>query len=211
MGSLSLLQGIFPTQGSNPALPHCRWILYQLSHKGKPKNTGVGSLSLLQWIFLTQELNRGLLHCRQILYQLSYWGSPVQFSRSVVSDSLRPHGPSSPWDSPGQSTGVGSLSLLQGIFPTQGSNPGLPHCRQTLYPLSHRGSPKVKAAQSCLTLCDPEDYTVHGILQARALEWAAFPFSGGSSQPRDRTPVSCIAGGFSLPPEPQGKPSASLK
>ena len=47
----------------------------------------------------------------------------------------------SPWDSPGQSTGVGSLSLLQGIFPIQGSNPGLPHCRQTLYQLSHQGSP----------------------------------------------------------------------
>ena len=60
-------------------------------------------------------------------------------SRSVVSDSLRPHGLFfSPWNSPGQNTGVGSLSLLQGIFPTQGSNPGLPHCRQILYQLSHR-------------------------------------------------------------------------
>ena len=47
----------------------------------------------------------------------------------------------------------------------------------------------VKVAQSCLTLCDPMDYTVHGILQARILEWAAFPFSRGSSQPRDRTQV----------------------
>ena len=44
---------------------------------------------------------------------------------------------------------------------------------------------KVKVAQSCPTLCDPMDYTVHGILQARILEWAAFPFSRGSSQPRD--------------------------
>ena len=79
MGSLSLFQGIFLTQGSNPGLPHCRWILYQLSHKGYPlhKNTGVGSLSLLQWIFPTQELNWGLLHCRGILYQLSYQGSRV--------------------------------------------------------------------------------------------------------------------------------------
>ena len=55
---------------------------------------------------------------------------------------------------------------------------------------------KVKVTQSCLTLCDPMDYTVHGILQARMLEWVAFPFSGGSSQPRDWTQVSCIAGGF---------------
>ena len=51
-------------------------------------------------------------------------------SCSVVSDSSRPHGIYSPWNSPGQNTVVGSLSLLQGIFPTQGSNPGLPHCRQ---------------------------------------------------------------------------------
>ena len=52
---------------------------------------------------------------------------------------------------------------------------------------------KVKVAQFCLTLCDPMDYTVHGILQARILE---FPFSRGSSQPRDRTQVPHIAGGF---------------
>ena len=58
-----------------------------------------------------------------------------------MSDSLQPHGLYSPWNSPGQTTGVGSLSLLQGIFPTQGLNPGLPHCRQILYPLSHKGSP----------------------------------------------------------------------
>ena len=54
----------------------------------------------------------------------------------------------------------------------------------------------VKVAQSCPTLCDPMDYTVHGILQARILEWVAFPFSRGSSQPRDHTQVSHIAGGF---------------
>ena len=63
-----LLQGIFPTQGSNPGLPHWGQILYQLSHQGKPKNIRVGSLSLLQWIFPTQESNRGLLHYRQILH-----------------------------------------------------------------------------------------------------------------------------------------------
>ena len=61
-------------------------------------------------------------------------------SCSVVSDSLRPQGLYSPWNSLGQNTGVGSLSLLQGIFPTQGLNPGLPHCRQILYQLSHKGS-----------------------------------------------------------------------
>ena len=62
-------------------------------------------------------------------------------SHSAVSDSLWPRGLYSPWDSPGQNTGVGSLSLLQGIFPTQESNPGLPHCRQILYQLSYKGSP----------------------------------------------------------------------
>ena len=55
---------------------------------------------------------------------------------------------------------------------------------------------KGKVAQLCPTLCDPMDYIVHGILQARILEWVAFPFSRGSSQPRDQTPVSCIAGRF---------------
>ena len=55
---------------------------------------------------------------------------------------------------------------------------------------------KVKVAQLCLTLCDPMDYTVHGILQARILEWVAVPFSRKSSQHRDQTEVSCIAGGF---------------
>ena len=63
-------------------------------------------------------------------------------SRSVVSDSLRPRGLYSLRSSPGQDTGVGSHSLLQGIFPTQGSNPGLPHCRQILSQLSHKGSPQ---------------------------------------------------------------------
>ena len=61
-------------------------------------------------------------------------------SHSVVSNSLRPHELYSPWNTPGQNTGDGSLSLLQGIFPTQGSNPGLPHCRQILYQPSHQGS-----------------------------------------------------------------------
>ena len=60
-----------------------------------------------------------------------------------MSDSLRPHGLYSPLNSPGHNTGVGSLSLIQGIFPTQGSNPGLPLCRQILYQLSHMGSPRI--------------------------------------------------------------------
>ena len=90
---------------------------------------------------------------------------------SVMSDSLWPHGLYSPWNSPGQNTGVGNISLLQGIFPTQGSNPGFLHCRWIQYQLSHKGSPRI-------------------------LEWVAYPFSSRSSQPRNWTRVSCIAGGF---------------
>jgi len=92
-------------------------------------------------------------------------------SHAAVSASFWPHVVYSPWDSPGQNTGVGSLSLLQGIFPDQGSNPGLPHCRQILYQLSNKGNPRI-------------------------LEWVAYPFSSGSSWPRNWTGVSCIAGGF---------------
>ena len=64
----------------------------------------------------------------------------VKWKSLSMSDSLWPHELYSPWNSSGQNTGVGSLSLLQGNFPTQGSNPGLPHCRQILYQLSHQGS-----------------------------------------------------------------------
>ena len=109
-------------------------------------------------------------------------GGPLTFSQSllrcawsVVSDSLRPCGlqPARllcPWDS-GKNTGVGCHALLQGTFPTQGSNPGLPPCGRILYQLSHQGSPWI-------------------------LEWVAYHFSRGSSQTRNRTWVSGIAGKF---------------
>ena len=92
-------------------------------------------------------------------------------SHSVMSDSLQPHGLYSPWNSPGQNTGVGSFSHLQGIFPTHRSNPGLLQCRWILYQLSHKGSPRI-------------------------LELVAYPSSSGSSWPRNRTRGSCIAGRF---------------
>ena len=76
--------------------------------------------------------NKFIEHCVQLVI--------ASESRSLVSDCLQPQGLYSPWDSPGQNTGVGSLTLLQGIFPTQGSNLGLPHCRWILYQLSHQGS-----------------------------------------------------------------------
>ena len=92
-------------------------------------------------------------------------------SHSVMFNFLWPHGLYSPWNSPGQNTGVSSHSLIQGIFPTQVSNPGLPHCKWILYQLSHQASPGT-------------------------LEWVVYPFSSGSSWPGNLTRVSCIAGRF---------------
>ena len=105
--------------------------------------------SPFQEVLSTQGLNLGLLHCRQILYHLSHQGSHRTTivdseSCSVISNSLRPHELYSPWNSPGQNTRVGSLSLLQGIFPTQGLDPGLPHRRWILYHVSHQGSSNVR-------------------------------------------------------------------
>ena len=95
-------------------------------------------------------INLEILHVSKKYSSLLKWSE----SRSVIS-----------------SSGVGSRSFLQRIFPTQGSNPGLPHCRQSLYHLSHQGGP-IK------------------------LEWVAYPFSRGPSRPRDWATVSCIAGRF---------------
>ena len=95
---------------------------------------------------------------------------PESESGSVVSDSLQPPG-ISPWNPPDQNTGVGRLFLLQGIFPTEESNQGLLHHRWIPYQLFPKGSPRI-------------------------LEWVTFPFSRGSSQPRNQTGVSCMAGGF---------------
>ena len=85
----------------------------------------------------------------QIVFNLSLGVNFIEFSSewvsescSVPSNSLRPHGLYSPWNSPSQNTRVGSLSLIQGIFPTQRSNPGLLHCRRILYQLSPKGSPE---------------------------------------------------------------------
>ena len=107
---------------------------------------------------------------------ISFFSHPIPFLASwsevkVAQSCLTLCDPCSPWNSPGQNTGVGSLSLLQGIFPTQGSNPGLLHCRWILYQLSHKGSPRI-------------------------LDWVAYLFCSSSSQPRNWMGVSCIAGRF---------------
>ena len=136
-------------------------------------------------------------------------------SCSVVSDSLRPHGLYSPWKSPGQNTGVGSLSLLQRVFPTQGSNPDLPHCRRILYQLSHRGSP-CSVTNSCPTLCGPMDCSTPGCpvlhdlqslrklmsiksaMPSNHLRFSAhFSFSLQSSPASGSFPMSCQSTGAS--------------
>ena len=68
--------------------------------------------------------------------------------------------------------------------------------KKDIFPMPGNSKVKVKVAQSCQTLCNPMDYTVHGILQARILKWVTFPFSRGSSHPRDWTQVSLTAGRF---------------
>ena len=107
------------------------------------------------------------------IFLINKWRFPdsESESRSVLSDSLPPHGLCSPWNSLSQNTGWYSLSLLQGIFPTQGSNPSLPHCRWILYKLRHKGNPRI-------------------------LKWVAYPFSRESSWPKNRTGVSCLKGRF---------------
>ena len=106
------------------------------------------------------------------IFKLHEFATAMKVKVAQLCPTLRPHGLYSPWNSLGQNTGVGSLSLLQGIFPIQGSNRCLLHCRWILYQLSHKGSSSI-------------------------LEWTAYPFSSESSWPRNRAEVSCIAGRFS--------------
>ena len=133
---------------------------------------GVPCTATFAFLFLVLIFSLYFNFCR-FTYNVSCCGLLwlVGESCSVVSNSLQPHRLYSPWNSPGQNTGVGSRSLLHEIFPTQGSNPGLLHCRRILYQLSHQESPRI-------------------------LEWVACPFSSRSSQPRNQIRVSCIAGGF---------------
>ena len=140
-----LLQGIFLTQGLTPWTVACQaplsmefsrqeyWSGLSFLSPGNLFNPGIGprSPALQANSLLSEPPGKPSVRMK--------WRK----SRSVVSDSLQPHGLYSPWNSPGQNTGVGSLSLLQEIFPTQGSNPGLSHCRQILYQLSHKGSLRI--------------------------------------------------------------------
>ena len=144
---------------------------------------GILQARILEWvafhfsrkIFPTQESTRGLLHFRQILYQLSHQGSPRILE----------------WV---------AFPFSRGIFPTQGLNTGLPYCCNERWGTCILSNScivivKVKLTQSRLTLY-PMECTLHGILQARILEWVGYPFSSGSSRPRNQPGVSCISGRF---------------
>ena len=112
-----------------------KWSRSVVSNSWRPH--GLQPTSLLHpWDFPGKSTGVGC-HCYHRLSE------HVSESHSAVSKSLQTHGLYSPWNSPGQNTEVSSLSLLQGIFPTQGLNPGLPHCRWILYQLSHQGSPRI--------------------------------------------------------------------
>ena len=123
------------------------------------------------FIILTTFIISTTIICKCLLHPKPCW---AVLSCSVVSNCLRPHELQPTRllihrDSPDKDTRKGSHALLQGIFPTQGSNPGLPCCRQILYHLSHQGNPRI-------------------------LDWVAYPFSRGPSQPNNRSRVFGIAG-----------------
>ena len=176
MSCHAILQGIFPTQGSNPSflcLLHWQVDSLPLVPPGKPAMLYTRTNIIKQLYFnknklknivLTEDFlgqgkysvwcyNDGYMLFIILLIKPKECTIPSETeSCSVVSDSLRPHGLYSLW-TPGQNTGMGSPSLLQGIFPTQGSHPGFLHCRW-IHQLSQKGSP-------------------------RKLEWVAYPFSKG--------------------------------
>ena len=222
VGSCSLLQGILPTQGSNPGLLHSLpaepqgnpigWVFGLKSQYGSQERQAGpwSSLSILlcQYSNLSlrillpsgtkshsQQRKWGERQIRSLLAQrlgLSQafitgparlveeekkgcWLGCFRIQKSCLTlcnpmDCSLP-GSSVHGDSPDKKTEVSCHALLQGIFPTQGSNLGFPHCRRIVYHLSHQGSPWI-------------------------LEWVAYPFFRGSSWPRNWTGVSCIASRF---------------
>ena len=133
------------------------------------KNTGVSCHSLLWGIFLTQGSNQGLLLCRQSLYCLNHQEIPENTFYTYC-----------------------SFKIIAIIISIARDFSYFSKKKKMLYILS-------EVAQSCPTLCDPMDFSlpgssIHGIFQARILEWVAISFSRGTSRPRDWTQVSCIVG-----------------
>ena len=105
------------------------------------------------------------LHSREWLNGISSESE----SHSDTSDSLRPHELCSPWNSPGQNTGVGSLSILQGLFPTQGSNPGFPYYRFDFFDLSKKERKRGKGREAMLGLAERSIVLTHLKLHQRRL------------------------------------------
>ena len=142
----------------------------------------MGSLSLLQGIFPTQESNRGLLHCRQILYQLSCQGSPKSLSLLSHLQLF-----ATPWT-------VACQAPPSMGFSRQEYWSGVPLPSPILICIIYIIGKKQQCyfhceSESCSVVSDSVIPWTVGILQARILEWVAFPFSRGSSQPRDQTQV----------------------
>ena len=175
VGCRALLQGIFPTQRSNPGLPHCRWILYHMGCQGSPR--------ILDWV--AYPFFRGSSWPRNQT-GVSYIAGRFFTSWAVLSCWSEVRGKSlsqvrffeTPWTVyivygilQARILDWATVPFSRASFPTQGWNPGLLHCRWILYQLSHQGS-------------------------TRILEWVAYPLSSRSSWLRNRTGVSCTAGRF---------------
>ena len=170
MESHSLFQGIFPIQGSNLGLSHCRWIFYQLSHKGSPR---IGILNLNHFIKL---LRRSKICMSKFI---NIWSAihtlyvcSVIKSCPILCNSMDHSLPGliCPWDFQGKDTGVDCHFLLQGIFLTQGSNPRLLwllHGQVNSLPLSPLGSPNTNASKGKIPDNIPNTFcrcTLHKLL-----------------------------------------------
>ena len=126
---------------------------------------------------ITRGMDKEVVHIynRILLIHRKEWNNAncnnMHGPRDCHSEWVSPPGSSVDGGSLGKNTGVSCHALLQGIFPTQGSNPGSQHCRWILYGLSHQRNPRIR-------------------------EWVAYPFSRGTSWPRNQTGVSCITNKF---------------
>ena len=222
MGCHFLLQGIFPTQGSNSDLPHCGQDALTSEPPGKPTFYQI-NLHFVEedyaWLLLLSLADKQEVHL--VSHQISNFCSQIFNSFSIDICWLLDINLDLWVDIFCRKNEISNLfnsELLSPILCVY-LNPQMPKHRCKVYDeFSEEWSfikwgrwhfiviwiLKMKVTQSCLTLCDSMDCSmpgssVHGVLQARTLEWVAIPFFRGSSQPRDRTQVPSIA-------EPQGKP-----
>ena len=189
VGCHFLLQGIFPTQGSNPYLLwllHCRQILYSLSHRGSSPFWSCAKFQVLRLrLFLSLSIltkPQGVTVSRAGKWGLERWSHAA---RGWLQFSFTDH--------------ILEISRMGGLVGEFWADWGfrLSHVKLRLWDPSVEL--KVLVAQLCLTLCNPMEparLLCDGISQVGILEWVAMPFSKGSSQPRDQTRVSCIAGRF---------------